>query len=117
MPAGDETILSSLTQFDVLSILAAIGGSGTLDDRAWYTNFARFDWSRSEPALRALLHDEEMRQILFPHGDDDLAAAIREMSRMARSEGFRFAVWAGWQWDDVTGFLAAHPGDPSQGTA
>lgn len=110
VPAGDEAVLTSLTQFDLLSILAAISDAGTLDDRAWYTNFARFDWHRSEPALTALLGDPAMRSVLFPRSDTDLAAAIREVSRMAASEGLRYAVWTHWESPSIERFLAAHPG-------
>lgn len=109
LPAGDDALLTSLTQFDLLSIFAAIAEAGELDDRGWYTNFARFDWHRSEPALVGLLQDHEMRSVLFPLGDGELAAAIREVSRMARSEGLRYTVWRGWNSPVVEEFLAAHP--------
>jgi hypothetical protein len=108
VPAGDEAIINSLTQFDLLSILAAISNAGSLSTRSWYTNFARYDWARSEPALVELLGDEDMRREIFPRGDDELAAAINEVSRMASGEGFRFAVWGGWRSDTVERFLADH---------
>ncbi|HWT92605.1 MAG TPA: ATP-binding protein [Solirubrobacteraceae bacterium] len=116
VPVGDDAILSSLTQFDVLAILAAIADARDLDDRGWYTNFARFSWNRSEPALQALLADPQMRVVLFPLPDADLAAALREVSRKASAEGMRFSVWGGWQSDDVKAFLVANPApeSPSQ---
>jgi hypothetical protein len=106
--AAESRLANSLTQFDLLSILAAIASTGSLDSRSWYTNFARYDWSRSEPALVQLLEDEDVRREIFPRGDDELAAAINEVSRMASGEGFRFAVWDGWRSDVIKQFLAEH---------
>lgn len=111
VPAGDEAILSSLTQFDLVAIFAAIADADTVDDHGWYTNFARFNWSRSEPALVALLGDGDMRAVLFPRSDQYLADAIREVSRMASSEAFRYSIWTGWESDVVDRFLAAHPSE------
>ena len=108
LTAADDEIVTSLTQFDLLSILCAIADTGSLDTRSWYTNFARYDWSRSEPALVDLLNNEEMRREIFPLTDDQLAAALREIGRLAGSEGFRFAVWSGWQSEKVGRFLTDH---------
>lgn len=109
VPAEDEAIVNSLTQFDLLSILTTIAAAESLDTGNWYTNFARYDWSRSEPALIELLGDEEIRQVLFPLGDQHLADAIREVSRMAGGEGIRFSVWRGWDTAAVSRFLENHP--------
>jgi hypothetical protein len=106
---GDEAILNSLTQFDLLSILTAVADASSVDSGIFYTNFARMDWSRSEPALEALLEDEDMRHELVPLGDQDLADAVREISRIAQSEGFRFTVFGGWHSQAVQNFLRAHP--------
>jgi hypothetical protein len=112
IPAGDDSIVSSLTQFDLLAIFTAIADAGSLDTRSWYTNFARYDWSRSEPALITLISDEDTRKTLFPRSEHDLAEAIREVSRLASNEGFRFSVWSGWESDRVSAFLDAHPSAP-----
>ncbi len=109
VPAGDDSVISSLTQFDLLAIFTAIADAGSLDTRSWYTNFARYDWSRSEPALIALISDPEVRNELFPRTHDELAATIREVSRAATNEGFRFSVWHGWQAERISAFLDAHP--------
>jgi hypothetical protein len=115
VPVGDEAIVNSLTQFDLLSILTTIAEAGTLDSGNWYTNFARYDWSRSEPALIDLLSDEEIRRVLFPLDDQHLADAIREVSSMAAGEGIRFSVWRGWDDAAVNRFLADHPVLPADG--
>jgi hypothetical protein len=109
VPVGDDSIVSSLTQFDLLAIFTAIADARSLDTRSWYTNFARYDWSRSEPALIALISDQEMRNQLFPRTDDELATAIREVSQQASNEGFRYSGWRGWDSDRVTAFLGEHP--------
>jgi hypothetical protein len=107
--SGDEAILNSLTQFDLLSILTAVADARGVDSGIFYTNFARMNWSRSEPALEALLKDKEMRQQLVPLGDQDLADAVREISRLAQSEGFRFTVFGGWHSQSVQDFLSDNP--------
>jgi hypothetical protein len=109
VPDGDEAILNSLAQFDVLSILTVIAAARSLEDNSFYTNFARWNWSRSEPALVELLGDPDMRQRLFPLDDQFLADAIREVSRLAHSEGFRFAVFPGWRNEKLNAFLQANP--------
>jgi hypothetical protein len=109
VPAEDEAIVNSLTQFDLVSILTTIAAAESLDTGNWYTNFARYDWSRSEPALLELLDDGEIREVLFPQSDQHLADAIREVSRMARGEGIRFSVWRGWDTAAVSRFLENHP--------
>jgi Putative DNA-binding domain len=108
--ADDPEVLTSLTQFDLVSIFVAIEDAGDLNTRSWYANFARFDWSRSEPALVKVLEDPSVRTALLPRlSDEELATAIREVSRMAQGEGFRFAVWAGWRSPTVQQFLEGHP--------
>jgi Putative DNA-binding domain len=108
LPDGDEAILNSLTQFDLLSILCAIGETGSLDGRDWYTNFARYDWRRSEPAALELLRSDELRQRIFPATDGSLAVAINTVSSFASNQGFRYAVWAGWESQQLIEFLRAN---------
>ncbi|MCA1693543.1 MAG: ATP-binding protein, partial [Actinobacteria bacterium] len=104
----DERLVTSICQFDILAALTIIGTTGRLDSKGWYTNFARFYSSRSEPIVQQLLHDEEMRAVLFPRPDADLASALREIDRMAASEGVRFSGWQGFCTDQVRAFLGAN---------
>lgn len=104
-----DAALDSLTQFDLLSIFTAIADANTTKTKVFYTNFARFNWSRSEPALVRLIEDQELRQILVPLESSELAVAIREVSRRAQSEAFRFSVWSGWDSTTVESFLLANP--------
>lgn len=98
-----------MCQFDVLAALAIIDATGTIDKRGWYTNFALFNTARTEPAVRRLLTDPEMRAILFPRPDSELAPALREIDRMARSEGARFDGWYGFDNPAVRQLLDNNP--------
>jgi len=52
-----ELIMDSLCQFDFLTGIVAIGDLGTPDSRAFYTSFARFYSSRTEPIVVRLIED------------------------------------------------------------
>lgn len=105
----DEQLITSMCQFDILAALAIIDATGSIDDRGWYTNFARFFTSRTEPAITRLLTDPDMRAVLFPRPDDELAAALREIDRMASSEGARFNGWHGFGSGAVRTLLNENP--------
>ena len=107
--ADDERLINSLCQFDALASLAAIADANSLDSSVFYTSFARFYTFRTEPAIRRLIQNSAMRDLLFPLGDDTLAQALREIDRRARQESFRYAGWDGYVDDAITRFLDAHP--------
>jgi hypothetical protein len=102
---GDDQLITSMCQFDILAALAIIAATGTIDRRGWYTNFARFHSSRTEPAVTRLLTDSEMRAILFPRPDSELAAALREIDRAASNEGAMLNGWHGFDNPAVQRFL------------
>jgi len=101
------SLMDSLCQFDFLTGIVAIGDLGTPDSRAFYTSFARFYSSRTEPIVVRLIEDLGIRTRLFPDGERSLALALAEMIRAANHEGFRFTAWGGFD-NPVTGccFLA-----------
>lgn len=103
-----ELIMDSLCQFDFLAGVTAIGDMGTADSRAFYTSFARFYSSRTEPIVVRLIDDPEMRNKLFPHNDRSLALALAEMIRAANYEGFRYTAWGGFDNPAIGRFLASH---------
>jgi hypothetical protein len=105
----DERLTTSLCQFDILAAITIIGATGEVDTRGWYANFARFYTSRAEPVVKRLLEDPSMRAVIFPRSDEDLAAALREIDRMATNEGSRFSGWYGFDNATVGDFLAKHP--------
>jgi hypothetical protein len=108
LPAGDERLLNSICQFDILASLAAIADAGSARSSVLYTSFARWYSQRTEPAVARLLEDPVMRELIFPLSDDDLAAALRAIDRLARSEAFRFAGWDGFIDGRIQSFLEAH---------
>lgn len=106
--AADETVLTSLTQFDVLSNLAAIDDAGTDEGRVFYTNFARFRQSRIQRLVERLLTEPAMRQAIFRRDDEDLAIALAEIGRCARIDGFRHDGFEGWGNTPVGEFIDQH---------
>jgi hypothetical protein len=105
-----DAILTSLTQFDFLANLAAIDGSGSLDDSVFYTNWARFRQERIQPVANRLISDPVLRQAIFrDHDDDYLAAALGEVGTMAHTEGIRYHGFWSWDRTSVGEFLRAHP--------
>jgi hypothetical protein len=111
-----DAILTSLAQFDFLSNLAAIDGSGKLDygSGVFYTNWARFRQERVQQVADRVLSDNTVRQAIFrDHGDDDLAVALREVGKMAAHEGARYDGFSGWDRTPVGDFLGKHPGAQS----
>jgi hypothetical protein len=107
---GDEDeILTSLTQFDLLSNLAAIDGADSTDSAVFYTNFARFRQDRIEPIAERVLTDAKLRHAIFrDHDDSDLAVALQAVARMAHSEGGRYDGFWGWNRTPVGEFIAKH---------
>jgi hypothetical protein len=107
--ATDDEVLTSLCQFDMLAALVIIDETESVSTSNWYTNFARFYATRSEPVVQRLLTDAGVRDVFFRGGDDMLAAALREIDRMASNEGSAYNGWWGYQSEDVERFLAANP--------
>ena len=100
--AEDEQILTGLARFDFLACLVGIDVDG-----GYYPNFARFYTQRTSPVAERLLQDTRMRPEIF-HGDDlRLAAALHEVDRAAKSEGFAYDGWEGYP-AVVQDFITAH---------
>jgi Putative DNA-binding domain len=95
--ADDERVLNGLAQFDFLSALVPISSAAAAQEKHFYTNFARFRTERTEPIAERLLTDRAMRTALTSLDDAELAVALKEISEMARSEGFRYDGWHGYQ--------------------
>ena len=108
LAADDDSLLTSLTQFDVLSNIVAVGGAKSIEGRVFYSNFARFRQGRVQPIVERLLSDAEMRSHVFPLDDEKLAIALKEIGRRAQVEGARFAGFDGWIGTGVDKFIHAH---------
>ncbi len=102
----DESLLTSIARFDVLSNLAAIDAAQSTDTRAFYTNFARFYQSRIQPAVNRLLADSQMRDEIFRGTDAELATALATIEHMASHEGMRYHGFQSWAGTPVGQFIA-----------
>jgi hypothetical protein len=111
LPEGDERLLDSLCQFDALAALVAIGDAQSAAARVVYTSFARFYSHRTEPAIVRLIEDAQMREVLYPYDDQNLADAIRALNSWASQEGWRFSGWDGFLSDSVRKFLEENPAE------
>lgn len=98
----DENILTSLTQFDFLAALVAMADSD--NKSSTFPNFARFYAQRTQPAAQRLLREPEMRKILYPGDDHQLADALHTIDREAQRAGFRYDGWEGYT-RDVNAFI------------
>jgi hypothetical protein len=108
LASDDDAILTSLTQFDFLSNIVAIDRVGSVDGRVFYTSFARFRQHRIQPVADAVIADEEMRQVLFTRGDEDLAIALATIGDRAQRECWRFDGFDGWDGTPVADFIEEH---------
>jgi hypothetical protein len=111
---SDDDVLTSIAQFDVLSNLAAIDAAQSLDQRVFYTNFARFRQDRIQPLVDRLLIDPVMRADIFKGGDEDLAAALEVVGQLASREGFPYDGFHDWRGTPVAEFIRMHL-PPNQG--
>jgi hypothetical protein len=113
--AEDEAILDGFVQFDVLANLAAIGAARDARPRVFYPNFARFRQHRIQPLVDRLLTDREMREAVFPLGDEDLALALKAIEQVAHHEGIRYDGFESWMGTPVGEFIAEHGGEGRAG--
>lgn len=93
----DEKILTGLTQFDFLASLVTMADS---DNKSGIIpNFARFDTERTRPVAQRLLHEPEMRKIIYPGDDQHFADALHTIDRDAQRAGFLYDGWEGYTRD------------------
>jgi len=104
----DDELLTSLAQFDVLSNIVAIDGSGDASISTFYPNFARFESQRVIPVVSRLLDDVAMRETLFEGTDEQLALALNVIGHVASNEGMRFFGFGGWG-AEIGSFIAQNP--------
>ena len=98
----DEKILTGLTQFDFLAGLVVMADSG--NKTGLFPNFARFNTERTQPAAQHVLHDPDMRKIIYPGDDQHFAAALHAIDQEAQRAGFRYDGWEGYT-PDVNAFI------------
>jgi hypothetical protein len=106
--SGDEKILSSMCQFDLLVALVAIQAANSTSTAHYYPNFAHFDGQRIVPILESLIDDSSMRADLGFSSEEGLRTAIGAVLNVANSERMRFRQFPQWlssriqQWLQVT---------------
>jgi hypothetical protein len=105
----DDRLLSSLVQFDILSNLAVTSVAGSVRKAGVYPHFRRFYGFRSDPAVVALLEDEDVRGEIYPEDDAKLAQALRDLGEIGSGEFFYVNGWDGYEDERIRSFLAEHP--------
>lgn len=105
--AGDEGLLNSILQFDLLSVLVVSYGEGMFDLSHAYPSFIFWDARRSEPVLVRLLTDTRMQGELFGGGVDQavLARVVEALEKVAGRMSIR---WSNWRSRAVTDFLKTY---------
>lgn len=106
---GDDQLLTSLAQFDILSNLVAAADRPDYDfGRTFYPNFARWQQDRVQPLVQSLLTDATMREELGLQNEGPLASALRGVGHVAGREGMRYFGFRGWDHTPVASFIAEH---------
>lgn len=105
----DNRLLSSLAQFDILANLAVISTAGSVQSAGVYPHFRRFYGFRSDPAVVALLEDEDARGEIYPESDAELAQALRDLGQIGSGEFFHVNGWDEYEDERIRSFLAEHP--------
>jgi hypothetical protein len=108
LPSGDYRLLRSLLGFDLLSTLVISADAGGFDYRYVYPSFIYWNLHQVEPLLVRLLHDQEIRDELFPAGIENafLARVLRAVSGAA---GRSSTGWSRWSGRKVVDFLSKYP--------
>jgi hypothetical protein len=89
-PDGDDALLNSLCQFDILYCLLVLT-EGQTSVKSMYPSSAAFDETRADPALVTVTGDAAVRTTLFPGSTDaDIASAIYTLIRRTMQEAFKF---------------------------
>jgi hypothetical protein len=101
--------LDSIVQFDVYFNVAAIGATLRTSSSDFYPNFSLYYSQRSDPALRQLIEDANLRSTVFDGTENQLAASLRALLDAAATESSRYSGWSGVYDPVVTTFLAEHP--------
>jgi hypothetical protein len=112
LPSEDDGILDSLCQFDILGALAAIATVKEIDTRVWYPCFSHYYTHRTEPAIKQLLADNSMRQVIFPLSDKEFANALRWLNDVATKEGWNYLGWDGFKDETIKSFIQRHAALP-----
>lgn len=103
----DDSITSSLCQFDILAAFATISYTGR--GNSFQAYFGRRYAHRSDPIVVELIRGGDIRQIIFADDDDALAAALRAVAFDARRAAAGMNGWQDFEAPEIRSFLDAHP--------
>lgn len=111
--AGDDPILTSLCQFDLVVSVVAAAEVGATSERAVlqvsYPNFAQANGRRANGIVPRLVFDPAARQgLLAGTTDRDLARALALVDAVARQAGQQYWGWEGYDEERVRAFLEEH---------
>jgi len=65
--------------------------------------------TRSDPAVVALLEDEDARSEIYPESDVKLAQALRDLGQIGSGEFFYVNGWDEYEDERIRSFLAENP--------
>lgn len=105
---GNEAIMTSLCQFDMLAAFAAEAAPHS-SDQSFLANFSQWFAARTDPVLVELIDGGDMRDTIFPHDDRMLADAARGVAYNASRMAHFIHGWHGYEDPRITAFLADHP--------
>jgi hypothetical protein len=106
---ADDALLTSVCQFDFFACVVALGNPPR--GAAFYPNFAGFHSHRTDPAAALLIDDQDARATLFPHSDQRLANALRDVGRTASRESQMLNGFDGFNATSVREFIREHATD------
>lgn len=99
---------SLLTQFDAIATIAVWGLAPGDRDHPYYPWHRASAPNHYEPALVRLLRDDDLRKVVFPSGDQELARLLAHLQQFSQGEFARFD--GGWPYmaTEIREFLARH---------
>lgn len=106
----DECVMTSLCEFDLLAGLVAIDAAGSTEPAVLHGNFAGWYAERTDPIVVELLDAySDVRKVVFPGTDAELATALRTLCDYAMGSGPLLGPpWDGFEDRRILNFLAEH---------
>lgn len=109
--AEEELVLTSLCQFDMLAGFAAIAESHRREP-PYLAQFARWYATRTDPIVVEMIAGGPLREVFFPEGVEELAAALQVLAYNASRMAAPINGWRGFYDTRILRFLAEHPEPP-----
>lgn len=86
LPDGDPEIFNSLCQFDLLAAVVAVGQAKDASHSTYYPSFSRYGAERVRSVVEDMIVNTDMRQKVFPLGDQDFATTLHAINHVASRE-------------------------------